>query len=64
MRRWIVWVAAAAGIAGLSAPAFANVSVPIKHGKSVTADECKKGGGTVTMGKCQGGTYDGDSVSY
>jgi len=62
MRRWIVWIAAAAGIVGLSAPAVASVSVPVKHGKPVTADDCKKGGGTVAMGKCKGGTYDGDQV--
>lgn len=64
MRKWIVCSAtAAAGIAGLALPASANVSVPVKHGKSVTAAQCKSGGGTVNMGKCKGGTYDGDSVS-
>jgi hypothetical protein len=63
MRRWIVCVAAAAGIAGLAAPAFANVSVPVKHGKPVTAAQCKSGGGSVMMGKCKGGSYDGDTVS-
>jgi hypothetical protein len=63
MRRGIVCIAAAVGIAGLAAPTFANVTMPVKHGKPVTASQCKMGGGTVTMGKCKGGTYDGDTVS-
>ena len=63
MRRWIVGALAAAAVTGLAVPAYANVSVPVKHGKPVTAAQCKSGGGTVTMGKCKGGTYDGDTVS-
>ena len=63
MRRLVVVTAAAMGAAGLALPASANVSVPIKHGKPVTAAQCKSGGGSVSMGKCKGGTYDGDPVS-
>ena len=63
MRTWIVSLAAVAGIAGLALPAYANMSVPVKHGKPVTAAQCKSGGGTVSMGKCKGGAYDGDPVS-
>jgi hypothetical protein len=63
MRRWIVATGAVLGVAGLALPAYANVAVPAKHGKPVTSADCKKGGGTVMMGKCKGGTYDGDTVS-
>ncbi len=63
MRRLIVVTAVAMGAAGLALPASANVSVPTKHGKPVTAAQCKSGGGSVSMGKCKGGTYDGDPVS-
>ena len=63
MRRLIVVAAAAVGTVGLTVPAYANVSAPAKHGKPVTAAQCKQGGGTVNMGKCKGGTYDGDTVS-
>jgi hypothetical protein len=64
MRRWFVVAAMAVGTLGLALPAHANVSAPVKHGKPVTAAQCKSGGGTVEMGKCKGGTYDGDPVSY
>ena len=63
MRRWMVVAAAAVGTVALAVPAQANMSVPVKHGKPVTAAQCKGGGGTVIMGKCKGGTYDGDPVS-
>ena len=63
MRRWMVVTAAAVGTVGLPVPASANVSAPVKHGKPVTATQCKSGGGTVNMGKCKGGTYDGDPVA-
>jgi hypothetical protein len=50
-------------VLGLALPASARVPAPMKHGKPVTAAQCKQGGGTVSMGKCKGGTYDGDTVS-
>lgn len=62
-RRAVVVATTVTAVLGLALPASAGVPTPMKHGKPVTADQCKKGGGTVVMAKCKGGTNDGDPVS-
>jgi hypothetical protein len=60
--RGVIFATTITAVMGLTLPSYAQVPSPMKHGKPVTAAQCKQGGGTVSMGKCKGGTYDGDTV--
>ena len=44
---------------GFTPPAHAKAPVSVQ---SVTADQCKKGGGFVYGGKCHEGTWNGQTV--
>ncbi len=60
IKRGLIAATAAAAILGLASPAYAQA--PTKKKSPVTAAQCKQGGGTVSMNKCSGGTYDGAQV--
>jgi hypothetical protein len=57
MRRVVLAVAVATF--GLAVPAQALVPPGVR---TVTADQCKRGGGFVYGGKCRGGTWSGQTV--
>lgn len=58
MRRWVMVAAMAVGAFGLAVPAQATVPTT----KSVTAAQCKSGGGNAYAGKCRGGTWNGQTI--
>ena len=59
MMRWVLVTTVAVATLGFVPPAQAKAPAGVR---SVTADQCKKGGGFVYGGKCRAGTWNGQTV--